>query len=136
MTIGDQFELKMWNYVTGRISVQQSIELNKDKRALRQLQILCCDVKDGIAYLALNSNEIMVYSIQERRTLITHAAWKEEEVIFIKGIKTYENTYVLIVYRTASILYRVRPNFLEEESIYIINSKKSPSYKADVNSKH
>jgi len=57
-------------------------------------------------------------------------------VIFIKGIKTYERSYVLIVYRTASILYRVDPDRLEEESIYITNSKKTPSYKADLNSKH
>lgn len=57
-------------------------------------------------------------------------------MIFIKGIKTYERSYVLIVYRTASILYRVHPDRLVEESIYITNSKKTPSYKADLNSKH
>jgi hypothetical protein len=78
----------------------------------------------------------MVYSIQDHRTLITHPSWQNEEVIFIKGIKTLENSYVLIVYRTASILYRVLPESLEKVTTYIINSKKNPSYKADLNTKH
>lgn len=32
MTIGQSFELKTWNYVTGNISQAHEIELNKDKK--------------------------------------------------------------------------------------------------------
>jgi hypothetical protein len=89
-----------------------------------------------VAYIALNSNEIMVYSIQERKTLITHPSWQNEEVIYIQGVKTLENSYVMVVYRTASILYKVQKTKLQKISTYIINSKKTPSYKIDLNNKH
>jgi hypothetical protein len=86
MTIGDQFELKIWNYVTGSISKQCNIELEKDQKDLRNLQILCCDVLKEYAYIAINNSEILVYSIYENKTKITFTAWQDEEVIYLKGI--------------------------------------------------
>lgn len=56
MTIGEQFELKIWNYVTGAISAQVTIDVNKSKKELRTLQILCCDVQDEELALALNNS--------------------------------------------------------------------------------
>jgi hypothetical protein len=44
MTIGQSFELKTWNYVTGNISQAHEIELNKDKKQLKNLNVVCCDV--------------------------------------------------------------------------------------------
>ena len=39
MTISEQFELKVWNYVTGQISQQHDIELGKDRKTKRTLQV-------------------------------------------------------------------------------------------------
>lgn len=63
LTIGEQFELKVWNYVTGAISSQQTIDINKSRKELRTLQILCCDVQDEQLALALNNGEIIVQSV-------------------------------------------------------------------------
>jgi WD40 repeat protein len=45
MTIGSGFEFKIWNYVTGNISQSHEIELNKDKKQLKNLNVVCCDVQ-------------------------------------------------------------------------------------------
>jgi hypothetical protein len=44
MTIGSQFEFKTWNYVTGEVKISNDIEMNKDKKTLKNLSIICCDV--------------------------------------------------------------------------------------------
>ncbi len=44
MTIGQAFEFKIWNYVTGAITQSHEIELNKDKKQLKNLNVSCCDV--------------------------------------------------------------------------------------------
>jgi hypothetical protein len=68
MTIGDQFELKVWNYVTGEISRQFKIDLGKDQKDMKKMQILCCDVLKDLAYIAINNGEILVYYIYEAKT--------------------------------------------------------------------
>lgn len=45
MTIGSSFEFKIWNYVTGAISKSHEIELNKNKKQLKNLNVVCCDVQ-------------------------------------------------------------------------------------------
>lgn len=65
ITVGQGFEIKTWNYVTGTISNSHEIFLNKDKKTLKNLNVICCDIKENMAYIALNTNEINVYSIKD-----------------------------------------------------------------------
>ena len=69
------------------------------------MQILCCDVLKDFAYIAINNCEILIFSIYAGNTKITFRAWQDEEVIFLKAIETYENSYLLVVYRSAALMY-------------------------------
>lgn len=75
MTIGEQFELKVWNYVTGQIASQQEIDLGKDRKAKKSLQVQCCDVLERVAYISLNNGEIFIYSIETGAVLGQFHAW-------------------------------------------------------------
>ena len=44
MTIGQGFEYKTWNYVTGVIKSSQELGLDKDKKQMKTLSIVACDV--------------------------------------------------------------------------------------------
>ena len=68
MTIGDQFELKIWNYVTGNVSKQGRIDLNRQEKEMRKMQILACDVIKEYAFIAINNKEILIFSIPDNRT--------------------------------------------------------------------
>lgn len=136
MTIGEQFELKVWNYATGRISMQEQIDVGKDRKALRNLQILCCDVVGQLAFIALNNGEIAVHSIFENKQILNFNAWQSEEVIFLKAMLTRLNTYLIVVYRTACVLYQVKGDKVERVCAYVLNSKKCPAHKHDVNNKY
>lgn len=63
-------------------------------------------------------------------------AWQNEEVIFIQGVKTATSNFLLIVYRTASLLYEVLGDRIERLSTYNLNPRKSPAYKNDTNNKY
>jgi len=69
MTIGSAFEFKTWHYVTGAVQTAHEIELNKEKKVLKNLNVVCCDVMQDLAYIALNTNEISVYSIPHNKVL-------------------------------------------------------------------
>ena len=51
--------------MTGAISNSHDIELNKDKKQLKNLNVICCDVQSDLAFIALNTNEINVYSVKD-----------------------------------------------------------------------
>jgi hypothetical protein len=75
MTIGQSFEFKIWNYITGAVSQSHEIQLNKDKKQLKNLNVVCCDVLQEMAYIALNTNEISVYSVKENRVLYSFISY-------------------------------------------------------------
>lgn len=75
MTIGSSFEFKTWNYITGRVSHSHEIKLNKDKKHLKDLNVVCCDVSEELAYIALNTNEISVYSIKDNRVIYSFISY-------------------------------------------------------------
>jgi hypothetical protein len=71
-----------------------------------------------MAYIALNTNEVCVYSIKENRVLYSFISYNgkhflpsdpnlDEQIIFLNGIKTDAANYLIIVTRTACILYLV-----------------------------
>lgn len=49
--------------------------LDKDKKQIKNLSIVCCDVNDDLAYIALSTNEINVYSIPDNRVLYSFIAY-------------------------------------------------------------
>lgn len=75
MTIGSQFEFKTWNYVTGEVKMSHDIEMNKDKKQLKNLSIICCDVQEDLAFIALNTNELSVYSIKDNKVLYSFVSF-------------------------------------------------------------
>lgn len=75
MTIGSSFEFKTWNYVTGSVINSHEIELNKDKKQLKNLNVVCCDVQEELVFIGLNTNEISVYSIKENRVLYSFISY-------------------------------------------------------------
>ena len=94
--------------------------LDKDKKELKTLSIACCDVHQDLAYIALNTNEISVYSIPENRVLFAFpsyngnhsstlcvTAYIDEQIIVLNGIKTDHANYLVVVTRTACILYLI-----------------------------
>ena len=93
------------------------------------MQILACDVDKDLAYIAINNGEILVFSIFENKTVISFRAWQDEEVIFLKGIKTNQNNYLLVVYRSAALVYQIHRERVERLCSYILNSRKTPNYK-------
>jgi len=109
MTIGEQFELRVWNYVTGNISEQRTIELGKSRKELRNLQIMCCDVQDDWLVLALNSGEIVIHSLPTGDPVCIFSSWQHEEVSQIKCLLTLDHHYLIVVYRTALFLYELVP---------------------------
>jgi len=64
--------------VTGNISQAHEIELNKEKKQLKNLNVVCCDVQQDMAYIALNTNEINVYSIKDNRVLYSFISYNDE----------------------------------------------------------
>ena len=81
MTIGQSFEFKTWNYVTGSISNSHDIELNKDKKQLKNLNVICCDVMSDLAYIALNTNEISVYSVKDNKVLYSFLSYNGNNIV-------------------------------------------------------
>eukprot|EP00347_Sterkiella_histriomuscorum_P005755 403355392 len=129
MTIGQSFEFKIWNYVTGNISQAHEIELNKDKKQLKNLNVVCCDVHQDMAYIALNTNEINVYSIKDNKVLYSFISYNDEQIIFLNGIKTEHATYLIVVTRTACVLYLVQKEQVKRLCSYLVNARKKPKKK-------
>ena len=103
---------------------------------MRNLQILACHVSDNLAYLALNNCEICAYSIIDNSLHVSFKAWQNEEVIFLRALKTIYHNYLLIVYRSSAILYSIKDGSAQKVSQYSLNSKKSQEFKGGQASKY
>jgi ABC-type Mn2+/Zn2+ transport system permease subunit len=77
---------------------------------------VACDVHKDLAYIGLSTNEITVYSIIDNRVLYTFPAYNgklllfnslDEQIIFMQGIQTDHANYLVVVTRTACILYLI-----------------------------
>lgn len=94
-----------------------------------------------MAYIALNTNEISVYSIKENRVLYSFLSYNgnkifialkyfiDEQIIFLQGIKTDHANYLLVVTRTACILYLVQKECVKRLCSYLVNARKKPKKK-------
>lgn len=78
VSVGQGFEYRRWNYVTGAVIEAREFRLGKDKKAMKSLSIAACDIQEEteLAYLALCNNEISVYSLKESRVLFTFLSYK------------------------------------------------------------
>jgi hypothetical protein len=83
---------------------------------MKTLSIVACDVHKEHAYIALSTNEISVYSVVENRVLYSfssyhgkelHLNFIDEQIIFLNGIKTGHANYLVVVTRTACIVYLI-----------------------------
>lgn len=83
------------------------------------MNVVCCDVQQDMAYIALNTNEISVYSIKDNKVLYSFISYNgnqlyifintiDEQIIFLNGIKTEHANYLIVVTRTACVLYMVQ----------------------------
>ena len=61
--------------MTGVITETQDLGLEKDRKQIKNLSIVCCDVHQELAYIGMSTNEITVYSIPENRVLYNFIAY-------------------------------------------------------------
>lgn len=100
---------------------------------MKTLSIVCCDVQEDLAYIALSTNEINVYSIKENRVLYQFVSYNDEQIIFLNGIKTDHANYLVVVTRTACLLYLVQKEAVKRVCSYIVNARKKPKKKKNEN---
>ena len=87
MTVGQAFEFKTWNYMTGDVTQSHEIDIDKDKKTLKNLNVVCCDILNDLAFIALNNNEICVYSVAHSKVLYTFTSYN--------GIISFFNSFLL-----------------------------------------
>ena len=132
MTIGASFELKIWNYETGVVNQSQEIDI-KERKKLKHLSVVCCHVMKNFAFIALNTNEINVYSVEKEEVVLCFTAYNDEQIISVHGLNNeVGETFLIVVTRTSCILYKVNipttpgksEATVDKISAYLINSKK------------
>ena len=124
LTIGSNFEMRMWNYETGEDSKEHKLNIDKGSKTRT---VMCACTFDHKIYLATNKN-IVVYSMDENEIKHEFKSYNNEEVINMYAYKTKDQEYLIVTTRTSSILYTVDHDGLEMhvEKVcgYYLNSKK------------
>jgi hypothetical protein len=125
ITISEQLEVKVWNYVTGSTVFSGTIALNKSIDELKHLKVIAVHVLEDKVFLALNSSEICVYSFNMSRLLFSFNCWQDEEVVLLEAISTIQNSYLFVVLRSSAIFYKIGEQSVERVSQFTLNCKKS-----------
>jgi len=71
-TVGQAFEFKRWNYITGAVYESEALPLDSgdDKQS-----IICCDICKDLAFVALTTNMIAVFSTVDNRLLFSFPSY-------------------------------------------------------------
>jgi hypothetical protein len=109
---------------------------------MKTLSIVACDVHKEHAYIGLSTNEVSVFSVTENRVLYTFPSYHgmkpclkliDEQIIFLNGIKTDHANYLVVVTRTACILYLIQKESAKRVCSYLVNARKKPKKKKNEN---
>lgn len=98
---------------------------------------MCCDVlRSELAFIALSTNEVCVYSIPENRVHSSFLAYNDEQIIFLQSVKTDHAVYLVVVTRTACILYLIGCGITKRVCSYIVNARKKPQNRKKYDNKY
>ena len=78
--------------MTGKISYQNDL-LNSNS------SIVCCDLVNPYIIMAFNDSSILIvnFTKDETNLKIKFDTWNNEQVVYVKGIITAKNFYVILV---------------------------------------
>jgi len=89
--------------------------------------LIACHVSaSGMAYLAIDSNKIIVYNLSEKEVQSVFESYQCQTVIYLSSIETARNDYLIVVTRTSCVLYALFEDGVRRMTSYLINSRKRP----------
>ena len=127
LTIGANFEMRMWNYETGEDSKDHQLNIDKEGK---MKSVICACTYGQQLFLATNKC-IVLYSLIDNMIVLEFKAYNNEQVIDIFSYKTKDFQYLVVTTRTSCILYRVLLKVesprVEKICGYYINAKRKLS---------
>lgn len=103
LTIGSNFEMRLWNYETGEDSKEHKVHIDHGNKLKN---VLCACTYNQILFLATNKN-IIIYSMETNEVLSDFKPYNSEHVIDIYAYKATEVEYLIITTRTSCIAYNL-----------------------------
>ena len=88
---------------------------------------MACHVSDqGFAYLAIDTNKIIVYNLLTKEVQSIFESYQCQTVIYLVSIETERADYLIVVTRTSCVLYSLHEDGVRRMTSYLINSRKKP----------
>ena len=89
--------------------------------------LVACHVSaQGFAYLAIDSNKIIVYNLATKEVQSIFESYQCQTVIYLTSIDTERADYLVVVTRTSCVLYSLHEDGVRRMTSYLINSRKRP----------
>ena len=112
--------------------------------------LVACHVSaNGFAYLAIDSNKIIVYNLRTKEVHSVFESYQskyknlyksynlivclDQTVIYLTSMETARSDYLIVVTRTSCILYSLLDDGVRRMTSYLINSRKKPYRSLDEN---
>lgn len=96
--------------------------------------LVACHVSaNGFAYLAIDSNKIIVYNLRTKEVHSVFESYQNQTVIYLTSMETARSDYLIVVTRTSCILYSLLDDGVRRMTSYLINSRKKPYRSLDEN---
>ena len=95
---------------------------------------MACHVsRSNIAYLAIDSNKIIVYNLTTKEVQSIFDSYQSQTVIYLTSIETEFADYLVVVTRTSCVLYSLHEDGVRRMTSYLINSRKKPYRSSEEN---
>lgn len=101
LTIGSNFEMRMWNYETGEDSKEHKLNIDKNGKAKN---VVCACTFEQQLFLATNKN-ILIYSMDKNMLIHEFKAYNSEQVIDLFAYKADDEEYLVVTTRTSCTVY-------------------------------
>jgi hypothetical protein len=87
--------------------------------------LIACSISDSdqIAFLALNTGDIIIYNLQVSQAVFSFKAHQDEHVVHLQAISTENGDFLLVVCRTSCILYLLQNEGVERLCSYFLNTR-------------
>mmetsp|Transcript_6035 Transcript_6035/g.5200 ORF Transcript_6035/g.5200 Transcript_6035/m.5200 type:complete len:163 (+) Transcript_6035:778-1266(+) len=103
LTIGANFEMRMWNYETGEDSKDHKLKIENTSKLK---SVVCAYTYYQKLFLATNKS-ILIYSLETNEVLSEFKPYNGEQVIEMHAYKTADKEYLIITTRTACLAYNL-----------------------------
>jgi WD40 repeat protein len=104
LTIGSNFEMRLWNYETGEDSKEHKVNMDHGNKIKN---VLCACTYNQVLFLATNKN-IILYSMETNKVLHEFKPYNNEHVIDIYAYQANTAEYLVITTRTSCIVYDLK----------------------------